>query len=121
MKGKIVIEDYKVHCIVGAHPHERKIEQEVALDIEIEADFTPCVLSDSIADTINYEKVVSVCRDLAVSRQYHLIETFAFETLHAIFSAFPTLFSVKVRVKKKGALPLASCAFIEFEKQRDEE
>lgn len=120
MHGKILIQDYKIHCIIGAHPHERHEEQEIALDIEIDADFTQCVLNDSIADTLNYEKIGGVCRELAKSRQYHLIETYAYEALNAIMAAFPTIQWAKVRAKKKSALPLAEYAIIEFEKSREE-
>ncbi len=117
MIGKILIEDYKIHCIVGAHPHERKTEQELALDLQVEFDMTQCVLSDSIADSINYEDLVSMCRTLAQERQYHLLETFAYEVLNDLFSTFPTLRAAKVRVKKKSALALAAYAIIELERR----
>ncbi len=115
MRGIIQIRDYKIHCIIGHYPHERKEDQDIEIDLDLKADFTECVLTDSIADTINYEQVCHICRDLAKSNRYHLLETFAFEALNALFDAFPLLWA-KIRVKKKGALALAKYAAVELEK-----
>lgn len=114
MEGIIKIEDYKIHCIMGAHSYERDIEQEISLDIEMRLNFTECAQTDSIVDTIDYTSVVQVCSDLAKARRYHLIETFAFETIHALNDAFSPLW-IKVRVKKKKALALAKAVIVELE------
>lgn len=120
MKGKIFIEGYKIHCVIGVHAHERKQMQEVIVDLCGEVDFTESVLNDSITDTINYEKFVSICQKLAHERTYNLIETFAYEALHALFEAIPTLLAATIRVKKPSALPLAAFAGVELTKTREE-
>ncbi len=117
MEGSICIEDYKIHCILGAHAYEREEEQEISLDIEMRADFFECAQTDSIVDTIDYRNVVELCRQLAEKRRYHLLETFAFEAVHALMEAFSPL-SVKVRLTKKSAVPLAKGAFVELELSR---
>lgn len=118
MEGTVIIEDFKIHCVIGAHPHERGQPQELLVDIEMRCNFSECVQTDSIADTVDYEKVCTLCQDLAQNRRYHLIETFAYEALHAILDTFSLLW-VKIRVKKKQALPLANFAIIELEKERE--
>lgn len=118
MEGIVIIEDYKIHCVIGAHPHERGQAQELLVDIEMRCNFAESVQTDSIADTVDYEKVCAVCQELAQNRRYHLLETFAYEALHAILDAFPLIW-VKIRVKKKQALPLANFAIIELEKGRE--
>jgi dihydroneopterin aldolase len=117
MEGIIKIEDYKIHCILGAHAYEREVEQEIALDIEMRVDFAECTQTDSIVDTVDYTAIVQVCRDLAMKRRYHLLETFAYEVIHALKSAFSPL-SIKVRIKKKRAIPLAKEVVIEMELNR---
>lgn len=118
MEGTVIIQDLKIHCIIGAHSHERTNLQELLLDIEMRSNLAECVQTDSIADTVDYEKVCALCQDLAKERRYHLLETFAYEALHLILDTFPLLW-VKVRIKKKNALPLANFAIIEMEKYRE--
>jgi dihydroneopterin aldolase len=114
MEGIIRIEDYKIHCILGAHAYEREEEQEILLDVEMRTNFLECAQTDSIVDTVDYTKIGQMCRDLAHSRRYHLLETFAFEAVHALMEEFSPI-SVKVRLKKKNALPLAKAAAVELE------
>lgn len=115
MIGIIQIRDYKIHCVVGHYPHERKEDQEIEIDVDLKADFTECVQTDSVEDTINYEQVCRICRDLAESNRYHLLETFAFEALNKLFEHFPLLWA-RIRVKKKGAIALAKYAAVEMER-----
>jgi len=117
MEGTIKIEDYRIHCIMGAHAHERKVDQEVSVDLEMKLNLAEPVQTDSIVDTVDYEAVCNVCKELAQTRRYHLIETFAYEALHAVLDSFPLQWA-KIRVRKSSALPLAKYAVIEFEKEQ---
>lgn len=117
MEGTIKIEDFRIHCTLGAHPHERKNDQEVSIDLEIRLNLAEPVRTDSIIDTVDYEAVCAVCKELAQTRRYHLIETFAYEALHAVLDSFPIKWA-KIRVRKAQALPLAKYAAIEFEKEK---
>jgi len=117
MEGIIRIEEYKIHCVIGVNTHERENEQEIALDIDMRVNFFECAQTDSILDTVNYNDIAQVCRDLAKNRSYHLLETFAYETVHALMDAFSPLW-IKVRVKKKKAIPLAKAAVVELELSR---
>lgn len=114
MEGIIKIEGYKIHCIMGSHAYEREEDREIILDIAMRVDITECVQTDSIVDTVDYSKVAQVCRDLAQRRRYHLLETFAYETIHALQEAFSPSW-IKVSVKKKQAIPLAKAVVFELE------
>ena len=114
MEGIIRIEDYKIHCVIGAHAYEREEEQEVSLDIEMKVNFQECAQTDSIVDTVDYREIAKVCRDLAQGRRYHLLETFSYEAIHTLMATFSPSW-VKIRVSKKKALPLAKAAVIEME------
>lgn len=115
MQGIIKIKGFKIHCIVGAHPHERNSDQELLVDVEMRLNLTEPVQTDSIVDTVDYDAVCQVCKELAQTRRYHLLETFAFEALHAILDTFPISWA-KVSVRK--SIPLAKHAAIEFEKEK---
>ena len=114
MEGTIKIEGYKIHCVIGSRADEREEEQEITLDIEMRVNFLECVQTDSIVDTINYSDVVDVCGALAKTRRYHLLETFAYEAVHALMDTFSPE-KVKLTVKKKKAVPLAQAAIVELE------
>jgi dihydroneopterin aldolase len=120
MEGTIKIEDFRIHCTIGAHAHERKADQEISLDLEMKLNLAEPVQTDSIVDTVDYEAVCAICKELAQSRRYHLIETFAYEALHAVLDAFPLIWA-RIRVRKRHALPLARCAIVEFEKSGSKE
>jgi dihydroneopterin aldolase len=115
MKGKIEIHDFKVRCQIGVYDEERKEEQEIAFDLVVEYDILQCALSDSIIDTINYEELAEICKHLAETKNYHLLETFAFESLHAIFSKFPIQYA-RIKVKKKKGLSAAAFTAVELER-----
>lgn len=117
MEGVIKIEDFRIHCILGAHAHERGVEQEISIDIEMRLNMAEPVQTDSIVDTVDYEAVCNLCKKLAQDRRYHLLETFAYEALHAILDSFPLNWA-KVRVKKEHAIPRARFAVVELEKKR---
>ncbi|MFZ0564682.1 MAG: dihydroneopterin aldolase [Chlamydiales bacterium] len=117
MEGIVKIRDYRVRCIVGVYPEERSKEQELSVDIELKWNIQEVVQTDSIVDTIDYEKVAKVCRDLAKSSEFHLLETFAYETLSAIFDEFEVSW-VKVTVKKTQPFPLAREVAFELERKR---
>jgi dihydroneopterin aldolase len=114
MEGIIRIEGYKVHSIIGAYAYEREEEQEILLDIEMKIDFSKCTQTDSIIDTVDYSEVVKVCSELAKKRGYHLLETFAYESVHALMDLFSPR-SVKIRLRKERALPLARAVSVELE------
>lgn len=114
MEGIIRIEDYEIHCIIGSHAYERDEDQAISIDIEMGVNFLECVQTDSIVDTVNYNEIANVCKELAKKRRYHLLETFAYEAVHALMDTFSPLF-VRIRVKKKKAIPLAKQAVVAME------
>lgn len=114
MEGIIRIEGYKIHCVVGVDSHERSENQELSMDIEMRLNMLECAQTDSVNDTVDYREIARVCHNLATSRQYNLLETFAYEAVHALMEAFSPSW-VKVRLKKKRALPLADYAVVEME------
>lgn len=118
MDGWIKIEDYRVHCTIGVHPFEQVEEQEIILDISLLTDFTKCIQSDSIADTIDYEDIGKICRDVARSKHYNLLETYVYVLINAIFTFSPEIKKACVKVKKQRGLPLATFTAIELEIER---
>ncbi len=118
MEGLIKIEAYKVHCTIGVHPFELKEEQELLIDIDLTTNFIKCVRSDSIADTVDYEGIGKICRDLAKSRHYNLLETYAYQLLERIMERYSEILKIKIKVRKQNGMPLAGYTAVEIEKER---
>ncbi|MEZ5315741.1 MAG: dihydroneopterin aldolase [Chlamydiales bacterium] len=118
MNGIIKIEDFRIQCIIGVHAHERINTQELSLDLSMKINLTEATKSDSITDTVDYQKVCIICAQLAQSRAYHLIETFAYEALEAVSAKFPLIW-IKVCVRKKQTLPFLYSAAVEFERGKE--
>lgn len=116
VEGYLRIRNYRVQCTMGVHEHEKRETQEILVDLTVRHDFSEAVQTDSIADTLDYTQMARLLDDVAKQEHFHLIETYAHETLHALFAQFPIGWA-KIRVKKKSALPLADYVCVEFEKE----
>lgn len=118
MYGIIKIEGLRVQCIIGVKPLERKVPQQITLDIEMKAEIFEAAQTDSIIDTVDYEKVANSLQELADQRNYHLLETFAFEALNEVLSNFPIVWA-KISISKKQALQSADRTLVVLEKSKE--
>ncbi len=107
---KIGIEDLKVLCIIGVLPKERKQEQEIALDIEIELNRPPSI--DRIDNTIDYRFLAALCRKMA-AKDFFLLESLAQEIVHTLLQR-ENIARVRVVARKKS-IPKAAYAYVVFE------
>ena len=117
MNGLIGFDHLRIHCIIGADVHERLKEQVVFLDVRVQTDFTKCVSTDHMGDTVNYVDLASVCKTLAETRQFHLLETFASEAADTILAKFPVS-KVRIKIKKPTGLLDADYTVVELERLR---
>jgi len=111
----IGIKNLKVTCIIGILPKERKIRQEIILDVEV-TKMMPALFPDSLSSSIDYRFLAEMCRDMA-KKEYHLLESFASELAEAILTATSAL-SVRLKVGKKKALSSAAYAYVIVERSR---
>ena len=102
----VFICDLDVCAQVGVHAHEHGRTQPLSFDIEIK--LSPST-RDEIADTLDYEGVVSLIEQMLAEAHIQLVETVARRIAHAI-QADPRVIEVMVKVKKPSALPTARMA-----------
>ena len=55
MKDIIYIKDLRVKTIIGIFDWERKVKQEVSIDLEFPFDCKKAAATDSIEDTVDYK------------------------------------------------------------------
>ena len=118
MIGTAGLQGLRVECLVGIHPHERATPQSVLFDIELDYDFAAAATGDAIEAAVDYTAVASQVTELAIRRQFQLIETMAEESAALLLSRFPQVSRVKIEIRKPAAVPAAECSFVRVERMR---
>lgn len=114
----IGFENYRIKCLIGIEPHERINEQEILVDIKVEADCYLAIKTESIQKTIDYRQLAEICKDRAHQGRYQLIETYASEVLEEVMKQFK-LKRAWIRVKKPAALSEADYAYVEMHREAE--
>ena len=115
--ARIFVRAIRLDAQIGIYGHEHGRTQPLVVDVEIEMAGTNGGF-EHIADTVNYERIVSHARDLAAEGHFKLVETFAERLAHACLQD-PLAARVRVRVEKPEALaPAAEAAGVELVVER---
>ena len=102
---QIVIQDLEVFYRVGVPDEERAQPQRLLLTVELECDFTQAAKTDSIEETIDYDRLSRRLAEFGNNREWKLIETLAVDLAEMILrECEPTRVSVEI---KKFVLPKA--------------
>jgi dihydroneopterin aldolase len=81
----------------GVEEEERARPQPFVYDVWL--DVSDAALSDRVEDTVDYRAVVACVREVAMSRQFRLLEALAAAVADAVVERFPVE-SARVRVRK---------------------
>jgi len=109
---KVFVRALRVDAEIGVNPDEYGRRQPLVIDVELDID--PPARLEHIAETVNYEAVVTHARALAEAGHVRLIETFAQRLAEALL-AEPPVTRVRVRIEKPQALaPHAEAAGVEI-------
>jgi dihydroneopterin aldolase len=112
----IFVRGLAVDAEIGIYDHERDRTQPLVLDVELS--LAPGRV-EHIADTINYELVLTEARRIAGAGHMNLVETFADRLARALMVDARVL-RVRVRVEKPQALaPHAEAAGVEVVLERN--
>ena len=118
MIGTAGLQGLRVECLVGIHPHERATPQSVLFDIELDYDFAAAATGDAIDAAVDYTAVASQVTELAIRRQFQLIETMVEESAAMLLSRFPQVIRVRIEIRKPAAVPAAACSLVRVERVR---
>jgi len=100
---KIFIHELKVTATIGVWEWERRITQNLSIDIEVAADIKKTAQSDDINDALSYKDIAKRVVEFAKESKFRLIETLAEGIADTILSEFPT-FWCRVTVSKPKAV-----------------
>ncbi len=105
---------------LGVGDLEKSWVQKVTLDVELHLDLARAARSDRIEDTVDYQRVYELVREVSVARKYHLVEALAHQIAVAVLDRFAAQ-RVCVRVRKLS-LPFdadLNCVEVELTEGRD--
>ncbi len=99
----VFIQGLKIDTVIGIYDWERKIRQDIVLDIEMSADIKAASLTDHIDQTLNYKAVSKRLIDFVKNSEFQLVETLAEKICEIITSEF-NVDEVKLTLNKGEAV-----------------
>lgn len=97
---KVFVTGLKIDAEIGIYKHEIGRAQPLVVDVELDI---PTAGAERLADTLNYETILTTARTLAATGHIQLVETFA-ERLARLCLEDPRVTRARVRVEKPLAL-----------------
>lgn len=113
---KIFLSALNVECIVGIWQWERRVKQNVVIDVELAADIRRAAVTDHIDQTIDYKKLAKRLLAFVGGSEFNLVETLTERIAELIIKEFQVSW-VRVRVNKRGAIRGARDVGIEIERR----
>lgn len=112
---KIKVIGLEIMANIGIYSHEKIAEQPLILDIIVSMidSFSP--QSDDIKETLDYDYLVEIARDLALKKHYNLLESYA-DAISSRILNLRMVKGVKLIIKKPNAIKGAIASEIELER-----
>ena len=103
MEDTIYIKDLRIKTIIGIFDWERKVKQEVSIDLEFPFDCKKAAATDAIEDATDYKAIAKGVIKFVEESSFQLQESLA-EGIAALVKDEYNLESIKLRLSKPGAL-----------------
>ncbi len=113
----VFIRDLRVRTLVGIFEWERRIRQEIRLDIEMGFDIRTAAGSDNIDDTLDYKAVAQRVKAHVEESSFQLVEALAESIATLILKEFDVS-SVRLVLNKTGAVRDARDVGVIIERKR---
>ncbi len=118
MSDKVIIRGLKAPTIIGLLDWEREVRQELILDIDLLMDTKPAGNTDDVKMTVNYAAVSEWLIGECERSTFKLIEALAAHLTDSVFKNFALVDSLKLTIKKPGAVAQAEYVGVEIARQR---
>jgi len=97
---RIVIRDLRIPTRVGVTDEERSRPQPVLVNIEVGTDLSAAGASDELADTVDYDRVITAVAGLLKTEEAKLLEHLA-DSIAALIVRFDGVRTVTVEILKE--------------------
>ena len=117
---KVIIDNLHVDTIIGLYKSERKIEQRISFDIEMDIDICDAAKTDDINKTIDYVTISNQVLVFTQKHKFFLIETLVVRLLRYLLDNHSLINSLTVTVRKPLAIKNASSATVKGSMSRND-
>lgn len=117
MSDQVLLRGLEVFAPIGVYDHERGIEQRLVFDLTADFDLAAAGASDDLADTLDYDRMAKICREVAGSRHHDLIEAVAAKVAERVLAELPVA-AIEVELRKPGAVPDAASVGVRIRRTR---
>ncbi len=97
----IKIKNLRLRTIIGVYKWEESVDRELVINVEITTNLTQSLHSDNIADTVDYDLVITKIKNLVATSRFKLIEKMAQSLMDSIL-ADPRIRKCKLEIDKVG-------------------
>ncbi len=111
----VFIQALRIDTVIGIHAFERDIRQTLVFDLELGFDNRVPAGSDSIADTLDYQRISERLTDYVSGTDFGLVETLAERCAGLLMREFGVGW-LRLRVGKPGALSTAESVGVVIER-----
>jgi dihydroneopterin aldolase len=84
----------------GVMQEEHRIGGRYEVDVAMDLDFRAAAEHDDLDQTVDYERVYNLVRDLVTGNKFYLIEKLAYLIAHAVLETFDVVVRTEVTVRK---------------------
>jgi len=99
----IFLNEFRAETIIGIYPWEREVPQTIQLDLEIGLPHSRAGVSDDVADTIDYGRVVERIRQVLAEKHFSLVEALAEHIAQMVMGEFGSPW-IRISVTKLGLI-----------------
>ena len=98
--GKVRLVNAVFYAHHGVMEEEHEIGGRYEVDVAMELDFEEAAQADRLSETVNYEQIYRLVRELVTDNSFYLIEKLAYLIAHRVLEAHEVVEQVEVTVRK---------------------
>lgn len=115
---KITLTDLSARGVIGVYDWERRILQEIRLNVTLYADLRRAGESDDVTDSVDYAALSQALLDHVAGTAPLTVEALAASLARLCLGFSPLIERVALRVEKPGAVRFARAVGVEIERTR---
>jgi dihydroneopterin aldolase len=116
---KVYVKDLRINALIGIYEWERRIRQQIRIDLEMGWDNRIPAKSDAIEDTMNYKAAAKFVQAYVERSEFKLVETLAENIAKLLIKEFDLPW-VKVTLGKPAAVTGSSEVGVIIERSRED-
>jgi len=115
MPDIVFLRGLRAEAVIGVHDWERRIRQQLLIDLDLAADVRRGARQDRLADALDYDAVARRVTALVEGSHFQLIESLA-EAIATVLREEFGIAWLRLRLSKPGAVANADAVGVEIER-----